>query len=319
MHRGLKQGATDCRAVTVKARLIPYHIRPNPPLLASSPILSAYNHANNPASFDMRASARETLAAHQRSHPGVTGDADMAKIKADKAAWNEVVNWVMSERRVEKLRAVEEERSKRLSEVANSGALVEEEGECEDRGKKRKTYVTVPLPSIDSPCGSKAGSPTPSIFGAVTTPRRASPSVNGLIRPATTPRPNSPRRYADKRRSVYNGMGEYSPRGRGSTYTPPRILPSGDETAPFGSPAPTLQKFDFVSPLGPVKLGRLDSSDGIPMRKGSLDVVKEEPQEDGWTVVQSRKTRRAGSAPCRDKAKEMEGEGETGDGMTVDL
>lgn len=267
----------------------------------------------------MRASARETLAAHQRSHPGVTSEVDLARIKADKASWNDLVNWVMSERRIEKLRAVEEERAKRLSEVANTGALGELE--CEDRGKKRKTIATVPLPNIDLPNGSKAGSPTPSIFGVVTTPRRASPSVSGLIRPATTPRPNSPRRYADKRRAVYNGMGEYSPRGRGNTYTPPRILPSGDETAPFasGSPVPTLPKFDFVSPLGPVKLGRLDSIDGTAPRKGSLEPVKEE-HEDGWTVVQSRKTRRADSAPCRDRVKEVEAEGEgPAEGMTMDM
>ena len=252
----------------------------------------------------MRASARETLAAHQRTHPGVTSEDDLAKIKAEKAAWNEVVNWVMSERRVEKLRAVEEERTKRLNEVAQ----VEEYEE--DRGKKRKTGATVPLPIVDSPNGSKAGSPTPSILG-LTTPRRATPVVGGLIRPAisTPQRPNSPRRF-EKRR--HNGS-DYSPRG--NTYTPPRILPSGDETAPFanGSPVPTLPKFDFVSPLGPVKMGRLETP-----RKGSLEVVKEEPLEDGWTVVQNRKARRADSAPCRDKAQEME-DGNPGDGMTMDL
>ena len=128
-------------------------------------------------------------------------------------------------------------------------------------------------------------------------------------------------------------MGEYSPRGRGGTYTPPRILPSGDETAPAsyssnGSPAPTLPKFDFVSPLGPVRSGLLDTAVGHPglQRKGSLDVVKEEPSEgdvDGWTVVQAKRGRRAGSAPCRDKgAADMQsGPSQTSqadEGMTVD-
>ena len=132
----------------------------------------------------------------------------------------------------------------------------------------------------------------------------------------------SPRRFADKRRAVYTGIGEYSPRGRGGTYTPPRILPSGDETAPqrTGSPAPSLHKFDFVSPLGPAKLGRYESEERTSQlgRKASLEAVKEEPQEgdeDGWTVVQSRSPR-GGSMPCREKAKGITEV--RSDGMTVD-
>lgn len=298
-------------------------MRPNPPLLASTAVLSAFNHANNPSSFDMRAAARESLAAQHRTHPGVGPDVDRAKIKADKASWNEMINWVMSERRVEKLRAVEEERAKRLKEVTKRDEVLEGVGQLDDVcPKKRKTTVTVPLPPVDSPCGSaKSTSPAPGIFGpaaTVVTPKRtSSPSVAGFIRPSlsTPQRPNSPRRF-EKRRSVYNGVGEYSPRGRG-TYTPPRILPSGDETAPFAiSPAPS-STFDFVSPLGPVRLGKLETP-GELHRKGSLDVVKEEPAEDGsWTMVQGKRSKRAGSLPCREKAAgfEIKVDG----GMAVDV
>lgn len=310
--------------VTIKSRLIPLHMRPNPPLLASTAILSAYNHATNSASFDMRASARESLAAQQRVHPGVGNDVDLAAVRAEKAKWNESVNWVMSERRVEKMRAVDDERAKRLKEVTKSHDVHEGVGQCENVGsKKRRTAGTIPLPVVDSPNGSvKSVSPAPGIFGpaaTVVTPKKASsPSIAGYIRPAlaTPQRPHSPRRL-EKRRSVYNGVGEYSPRGRGSTYTPPRILPSGDETAPFASsPAPT-SSFDFVSPLGPVRLGRLESS-GEMTRKGSLDVVKEEAQEDGgWTVVQGKRSKRAGSLPCREKTSGLEVKVESG--MAVDV
>lgn len=349
--------------MTIKSRLVPLHMRPSPPLLASTPILSAFNHAQNPASFDSRAQARESAAAYQRAHPGVASDTDLERIKAEKASWNELVNWVMSERRVEKLRAIEEDRAKRLKELAQGPDQLESLGvakvdEC--MKKRRKTSGTIPLPPMESPGGSvRSNSPAPiqnghaashGIFGpavtvavpvvhSIITPKRTtSPSINGFgLRPAisttTTPRPNSPRKF-EKRRTVYNGMGEYSPRGRGGTYTPPRILPSGDETAPLaysanGSPAPTLPKFDFVSPLGPVRSGLLDTaSQGHPVlqRKGSLDVVKEEPAEtdvDGWTVVQAKRGRRAGSAPCRDKgAADLQpalGQVSVGDeGMSVD-
>lgn len=311
------------RTVTVKSRLVPLHLRPDPPLLASTQLLSAYNHAKNPSSFDMRASARESLAAHQRTHPGVGTDVD--KIKAEKASWNELVNWVMSERRVEKLRTVEAERAKQLREVAKTESVLESGPREEDVCLKKKRRTSVPLPPCDSPNGS-----TQSIFGPAATsvtPKRGS-SMAGLIRPslATPQRPNSPRRLSDKRRTIYSGIGEYSPRGR--TYTPPRILPSGDETAPFvanGSPAPTLQSFDFVSPLGPVKLGRLDSSgsDSHPPL-GALQAVKEEPEDEkGWTIVQNRRSKRAESLPCRDKATEMGANGndkeERQEGMTVDV
>lgn len=269
----------------------------------------------------MKASARESLAAHQRTHPGVGAQPDLSKIKAEKASWNELVNWVMSERRVEKLRAVEEERARRLKEVTKNDHL-EGVGEMGQMAcpKKRKTSATVPLPPTDSPNGSvKSVSPAPTIFGpaANVTPRRiGSPSLAGIIRPSlvTPKRPNSPRRYS--RRSIHAGVGEYSPRG--GTYTPPRILPSGDETAPFaaqnGSPAPSLQSFDFVSPLGPVKLGRLESHSTVNclQRKGSLEVVKEESTEGEWTLVESRRSKRAGSAPCRDKSEVASG------GMSVD-
>lgn len=314
----------DFRTVTIKSRLLPLQMRPNPPLLASTNVLSAFNHATNPATFDLTAQARESLAAHRRTHPGVSGEPDKAKVKAEKTAWNELVNWVMSERRVEKLRALDEERKKRLQAIAQESDFLNGEGEarCMDRvddcPKKRRMTATVPLPPTDSPKTSRANSPASSIFGpaaSASTPKRmASPALASFIRPAlsTPQRPHSPRRVGDRRRSVYTGIGEYSPRGRGATYTPPRVLPTGDETAFYasGSPAPSLQTFDFVSPLGPVRLGRLDSEPTYPklQRKGSLEAVKEEPTEteDGWTVVKGKRGKRAGSLPALEKKDGIE-------------
>lgn len=333
--------------ITIKSRLIPLHLRPNPPLLASTCLLSAYNHAANPTTFDMMAAARESLAAHNRTHPGVGDDDDRARIKADKEAWNKVVNWVMNERRGEKIRTVNEAREKRLMELAESqsanrgdcpeaGDGKEGTGDCEEDGwlgKKRRTVCPDTLPPNLSGGGTSSGgetdrslpqtpwtrseSPVQSIFGPAATvpcntPRRTgSPSLASYIRPSlsTPQRPLSPRRLAaEKRRSgIFTGVGEYSPRaGRGGTYTPPRILPSGDETAPStGSPAPS-GSFDFVSPLGPVRLGKLADAPSGPglTRKGSLDVVKEEEEDvDGWTVVGKKgRERRVGSAPCADKS-----------------
>ena len=166
---------------------------------------------------------------------------------------------------------------------------------------------------------------TSSIFGPSATSniamrRTASPFAPGYIRPAlsTPQRPMSPRRTEKRRSGVFSGSGELSPRIRGSTWTPPRILPSGDETAPSayastGSPVPSRQKFDFISPLGPVRLGKLGGmegdSDSPAMPKlgradslgAGLESVKEEPgEEDGWTMVRNGRKKRAGSAPCLD-------------------
>ena len=325
-------GVDPLRTVTIKSRLIPLHFRPNPPLLASEALLSAYHHAADPTTFDSLASARESRAAHTRCHPGVGDEPDRAKIRAEKDAWNQVVNWVMSERRIEKMRAVHEERDRQLRDVAK----VEEMSEGATNGvemddicsKKRRMSATVPLPPTDSPSQERASwirpdSPAHSIFGpsaaaSVSTPQRTgSPSLVSFIRPAlsTPQRPMSPRRLTERKRSgIYTGIGEFSPRSRGRTYTPPRILPSGDETAPNGngSPAPSLPNFDFVSPLGPVKLGKLSNGEsGTPtvVRRVSLEVVKEEAAEEegeAWTLVQSKRGRRAGSAPCPEKAKEMD-------------
>jgi hypothetical protein len=288
--------------VTVKSRLIPLTLRPSPPLLSSSPLLSAYNHANNPITFDMKASARESLEAYNRCHPGVDPEADKARMKVEKAAWNEVVNWVMNERRVEKLLAIDEERTRRLREVTKTDEIGEDEGVA-DLAKKRRTSGTVVLPGSPSPSVEEKGGifRVPWLSGRGDSPfdrrRTGSPSPLSGFKQGITQRPMSPRRL-DKKRGVtgiYTGMGEYSPRGR--TYTPPRILPSGDETAPNanGSPVPTLPKFDFVSPLGLVSMGRLATP-----RKGSLEPVKEEEETGEWTLVTRGK--RAGSAPCRDKA-----------------
>ncbi|WVF71307.1 hypothetical protein IAT40_006110 [Kwoniella sp. CBS 6097] len=331
--------------VTVKARLIPLHLRPDPPLLASPALLGAYHHAASPTTFDMLAAARESLAAHNRTHPGVGDEPDRALIKVDKENWNKVVNWVMNERRIEKLRAVNEEREKQLRMVSKSSEILEGEGKGESgscdgeaheisgifgcQQKKRRTGVSQEMGASGSASSSSDVQSTNSIFGPVTpngvspsTPQRiASPSLASFIRPAlsTPQRPGSPRRSTkDKRRTgIYVGLGEHSPRGRGGTYTPPRILPSGDETAPrsTGSPVPTLQNFDFVSPLGPVKLGKLANGGlhearppvmlGSIGRSGSLEVVREEEDEEaGWTVVQKKGRRRAGSEPLGEK-KEM--------------
>lgn len=279
----------------------------------------------------------------------------------EKDAWNKVVNWVMSERRTEKMRALGEERERRLREVAKADDTLEGLGSEEDDGpngvlgdccpKKRRVSVTVPLPSADSPgsvkmgtedgkgsnsrsLSGRSGSPTATIFGpsaasTCSTPRRtAYPSIARFIWPAlsTPQRPNSPRRFSEKKRNgIYSGMGEYSPRGRGGTYTPPRILPSGDETATHGangSSAPSLHTFDFVSPLGPVMFGKLSNGEpGTPTmtRKASLEAVKEDPAEDeeGWTVVQGKRGRRAGSLPCREKTESMNPELEGGEGMDL--
>ena len=300
----------------MKSRLLPLHIRPNPPLLAPTPILGAYNHAHNPASFDMRASARESLAAQQRTHPGAGTTPDMEKIKAEKAAWNDLINWVMSERRAEKLRLLEEERSKRLAQVAQQDPDVfqgvGQNVDIDPTQKKRKTCTSIVELFSKSSKQSRSSTPENTIFGpgasAAVTPRRGSPALtNGFIRPAlsTPQRSNSPR-MMEKRRALYNGVGGSSPRGR--TYTPPRILPSCDETAPFANgnvSAPSRANFDFVSPLGPVKMGRLES----PLqRSNSLDVVQEEEAGDDdcggdWELVQSRRTKRAGSMPCRHKTE----------------
>ncbi|KIR77100.1 hypothetical protein I306_05920 [Cryptococcus gattii EJB2] len=328
-------------SITVKSRLIPLHLRPSPPLMASTALLSAYHHAANPTTFDMLATAREMLAAHNRLHPGVTDEESRAKFKAEKEAWNRQVNWVMGERRVEKLRSTAEEREKRLRAVARSTFTPVNEGQecpdpCEeeigsffDCPKKRRT-----VPRNENNVNASSDSCS-TIFGPTaptfphTPPRTASPSVASLIRPSlsNTTRPSSPRRTptrSDKRR-VHSFISDLSPASR-RTYTPPMILPSGDETAPpsFGSATLPSEmkdgKFDFVSPLGPVKKGKL-SSNPEPLasstsssiskpqlgRSGSLEIVREEEEEDGWTVVQ-RRGRRAGSEPVK---QTMEGEEKT--------
>jgi hypothetical protein len=97
-----------------------FGLRPTPPLLASTSLLSAYNHAANPTQFDMLASNRESAAAHA-SRTQVSDDEDsMAKIRASKDTWKKFVNWLMDERRIEKLRSLCEERDRRLKAVARS-------------------------------------------------------------------------------------------------------------------------------------------------------------------------------------------------------
>ncbi|TXT08997.1 hypothetical protein VHUM_02471 [Vanrija humicola] len=323
--------------VTVKSRLVPLSLRPTPPLLASTSVLSAYNHAANPTQFDMLASSRESAAAHARSHPGVSDDEDaMAKVRASKDAWKKFVNWLMDERRVEKLRSLCEERDRRLKAVARSEARDLCAGECNgeepealEGSKKRRVTVTA-SPQLYAPTAStvfKLETDEPDrggIFQIAAIPSLSSSTsacsqsnnirspapMASYIRPAlATPyRSSSPRRADRRRGSGFPGLGEFSPRARGGTYTPPRVLPSGDETAPYASPSPappSLKNFDFVSPLGTSKFVKsiLDSDQDTVMlsRNGakgtSLEAVEEEVEEEGWTVVAKGRTKRAGSAP----------------------
>lgn len=280
--------------------MIPLDLRPDPPLLASTAVLNAFNHARHPSSFDRAAESREQCAAQERTHPGVHGQDASDRIKTSKEAWNEHVNWVMNERRVEKLRNLNEEREKKLRAVAKAPDPVETEDTTDSRKRNCRNGVDR---SDRDPAGIFA-------LPAEATPPR---SLTGspLFRPVSqsTVRPMSPRRLEKRRNGLHVGMGEYSPRGRGSTYTPPRILPSGDETAPTvqstsPSPVPSSLRFDFVSPLGPVRKGTLEERPD-PRRSGSLgghtlEAVEEEVLEDEgegeWQVVQRRSDRR-NSAP----------------------
>ncbi|ODN94182.1 hypothetical protein L198_05033 [Cryptococcus wingfieldii CBS 7118] len=316
--------------ISIKARLIPFHLRPEPPLLASASLQSAYHHAKNPGGFDVLATAREAHSARTRLHPGVTGEDNQAKYKGEREEWNTQVNWVMSERRMEKLRILAEERGRVLREVGRSAStpVFEANGESSATDerldsifgvpKKRRTSLPPPKPKLDptipalSIVPSAPSTPPPRTAG--------SPSMASYIRPSlSNQRTNSPRRTPtrrdrDKRMYALSGVGELSPAASvRRTYTPPRILPSGDETAPSGFGMPEEVKsgrFDFTSPLGPVKMGKLvpvnsksnaGGADGTPPgktgRSGSLEIVREEDEEEGWSIV-SRKCRRAGSEPA---------------------
>lgn len=290
--------------------MIPLDMRPEPPLLASTSILTAFNHARHPNGFDRSAEEREKIAAQERSHSGVPDFDEQQRIRASKETWNEEVNWVMSERRVEKMRNLNEEREKRLREVAQDSESLEDSviNADERQTSKRKTCVDPAYAASARRTGD----------GIFTVPSISAPSrsltSSPLFKPvsASPQRPSSPRRLEKRRNGIYAGMGEYSPRTRRSTYTPPRILPSGDETAPnmqtSPSPVPSSLRFDFVSPLGPVHEGTLA---GGPRRSGSmsrisLEAVKEEALEDEgeseWQVVQ-RRAQRSGSAPCRNRSQ----------------
>lgn len=299
------------RTITVKSRLLPLHMRPDPPLLASPALISAYHHAANPSSFDQAASAREAQAGNERVHPVTGSEEAQRRLKQQKEEWNRLVNWVMNERRGEKLRYIAEEREKRLRQVGKPRDDPQDSLPDDFCPKKRKT---VRLPDA-SPCGSasnsRSTSPASSIFGPIVTPQNAvkregTPAFNNLRpRLSTPPRPASPRRTDRRRNGVFAGIGELSPRAR-HTWTPPRTLPSGDEMA-VTLAAPPSGAFDFVSPLGPVSRGKLLNGDGA--RRSSLEVVKEElDEEDGWTVVTKRsREKRAGSAPAEKPLPASEG------------
>lgn len=219
----------------------------------------------------------------------------------------------MNERRGEKLRYTAEEREKRLRQVAQRKDEPPDDLMPDNFCPKKRKTVRLPDASPSgSTSNSRSTSPTSSIFGPIVTPqnvfkREGTPAVNH-IRPrlSTPPRPHSPRR--DRRRNgIFAGVGEMSPKARHTTWTPPRILLSGDETAVVLSTNPVPSgNFDFVSPLGPVNKGKL--LDGEHARRSSLEVVKEEAdEEDGWTVVTKRsREKRAGSAPA-EKATAADG------------
>ena len=240
--------------------------------MASEDVLGAYNHAAHPEEFDAQATRREAASATDRACPTKSDEEG----KAEKADWKKLVNWAMDQRRLEKLREIQIARMENLLQVTDGGTdiarcmdeVAAEERKEESSAKKRKQSEPDTEQSIFGPIQSNATPPL--------APNSPAKTLAGYIRPALSSpqRPSSPRR-PDKRRGVAI-FGDGSPRSRGGTYTPPRVLPSGDETAP----APSRQQFDFASPLGPK--GAAQSP------RVRLEVVQEDPFEpDGgeWTLV----------------------------------
>lgn len=284
----------------------------------------------------MLAGNRESAAAHVRTHPGVGENKNSTTIKAEKEEWKKFVNWLMNERRVEKLRALVEEREKRLKAVTQLPSTENgwEEDAFHDNGPSRKRRAAVAMSPLGKPGPSKSSTTVHKVETDTTerggifriTSLNSSPSsinipspvssragtpLSSYIRPPLSAphRSGSPRRSERRRASLFQALGEFSPRSRGTTYTPPRVLPSGDETAPFTlSPAPTLKSFDFCSPLGPSRYtkGTTNSADDdvvMAAKNGStgtsLEAVREEEGEDAsWTVVVPKsRSKRAGSEP----------------------
>jgi len=243
-------------------------MRADPPLLAPTRLLNAYNHARHPESFDKVADQRERDAAKARVDNKHNKDPNITKQKVE---WNDHVYWIQNERRVEKMRTVNEQRERQLLMAGSTLPTVAEPAPSESRRKRTCT---------DKEAGIFSVANNPVIQKHVASPQR----------------PISPRRLDKKR--VYTGVGEFSPR---ASYTPPRVLPSGDEMAVSPSPVPSSRHFDFVSPLGPVKRDSASLQRNEGMRRTSLEAVKEESSEhEGeWQVVQ-RRSRRGDSAPCTD-------------------
>jgi hypothetical protein len=71
-----------------------------------------------------------------------------AKIRASKDTWKKFVNWLMDERRIEKLRSLCEERDRRLKAEQDqrhdlcSAECNREESEAVEGSKKRRVTVT---------------------------------------------------------------------------------------------------------------------------------------------------------------------------------
>lgn len=324
----------DGRTLTVKSRLIPFSLRPSAPLMASEALLGAYNHAANPGPFDIAAGNRESAAAYSRTHPGVKPeDESTEQVQRQKESWKSFVNWLMDERRLEKLRTLCEERDKRLKEVANQSIIdlgSSDALSCEEKlDNPRKRQVTCSMPpftytststktiqKVESDVPERGGifrvkplPPNSSPMASVVTmaspsssPRVASPMAS-YIRPALSVpyRSGSPRRAERRRNAGYSNAGESSPRRRNGSFTPPRGSPSKDEPALFSSPspAPSLPSFGF-------KFGKQSVDDEDDQMNGrsyppatTLEAVLEErEEEDTWTVVASKgRNKRSGSAP----------------------
>lgn len=321
--------------------MIPFDLRASAPLMASEALLGAYNHAANPGPFDIAAGNRESAAAYSRTHPGVNTDTETAeRVQKQKESWKSFVNWLMDERRLEKLRTLCEERDKRLKEVANQSvvdlssvnSLDGEERPCSPR--KRQVTCSMPpftysststktVQKIESDVMERGGifrvksmafgstsssSAGPSQASPGSSPRVMSPMAS-YIRPALSVpyRSGSPRRADRRRNMALSGVGESSPRRRSGTFTPPRGSPSNDDPAPFASPspAPTLRSFGFKFSKQTTE-EEDDQMNGRGLRPvTALEAVLEErEEEDTWTVVPGRgRHKRSGSAPL-DRSKD---------------
>lgn len=287
-------------------------MRPRPPLSAAVPLLEAYSVASNPQrmqQFDYDADEQETESAAKRVYCS----------REEKDAWNKQVNWVMNERRHEKMRALNEERARKIREEQQSQKRLDEgrtesdqvfgdgDGDGDDGddmdedggGKRRRSYLQkevlngkvergglfklTPLPGADRPMLMSRNDPS------LRKQPAASSSMASFIRPALSDPKNvkrSPRRPQALRRST--------------------LIPTA-ANSPTAPSAPSLPQFEFVSPLGPKSIGHLAYGRSTPP---PLPSVVEAAEEDGeWTKVESKSKMKArgASAPCMSAAEIADG------------